>query len=245
MKISEELIKKALEEEVDEKIAAIRQSMTYYKCALMEVETKFRVLNEQFSLYYDRNPIEAINTRMKSEVSIIRKLKRRNLPLTLDSMEQNIFDIAGVRIIGSFLEDIYLLANYFLQQDDVRLIEMKDYIKNPKPNGYRSLHLLIEIPIFLANEKKWIKVEVQFRTIAMDFWASLEHKLRYKKELSEQRLEEINQELFECAKICATLDKKMQSIKDSGEKHKQAAPNNPLSSFKVDFLTFTNGFTTS
>ena len=130
-------------------------------------------------------------------------------------IEENIFDIAGVRVIGSFLEDIYDLANYFLKQDDVHLIETKDYIQHPKPNGYRSLHLIVEIPIFLANEKKWVKVEVQFRTIAMNFWASLEHKLRYKKELSQERLAEIDSELLERAKLCATLDQKMQNIKGS------------------------------
>lgn len=215
MNISEELIKQALNEEVEEHVLAIRQSMSYYRCALMEVETKFKVLDEQFSLYYDRNPIESISTRIKEEGSILRKLRSRNLPLTLESMEQNIFDIAGVRVIGSFLEDIYTLEKYFLQQDDVRLIERKDYIKNPKENGYRSLHLIVEIPIFLANEKKWVKVEVQFRTIAMNFWASLEHKLRYKKELSQQRLKEIDHELFECALLCAKLDQKMQDIKTS------------------------------
>ena len=149
------------------------------------------------------------------EASILRKLQNRNLPLSLESMEENIFDIAGVRVIGSFLEDIYDLANYFLKQDDVHLIETKDYIQHPKPNGYRSLHLIVEIPIFLANEKKWVKVEVQFRTIAMNFWASLEHKLRYKKELSQERLAEIDSELLECAKLCATLDQKMQNIKGS------------------------------
>ena len=215
MNMPEELIKQAFDEEFEEQLFAIRQSMSYYRCALMEVETKFKVLNEQFSLYYDRNPIESISTRIKSEASILRKLQNRNLPLSLESMEENIFDIAGVRVIGSFLEDIYDLANYFLKQDDVHLIETKDYIRHPKPNGYRSLHLIVEIPIFLANEKKWVKVEVQFRTIAMNFWASLDHKLRYKKELSQERLAEIDSELLECAKLCATLDQKMQNIKGS------------------------------
>ena len=215
MNMPEELIKQAFDEEFEEQLLAIRQSMSYYRCSLIEVETKFKVLNEQFSLYYYRNPIESISTRIKSEASILRKLQNRNLPLSLESMEENIFDIAGVRVIGSFLEDIYDLANYFLKQDDVHLIETKDYIQHPKPNGYRSLHLIVEIPIFLANEKKWVKVEVQFRTIAMNFWASLEHKLRYKKELSQERLAEIDSELLECAKLCATLDQKMQNIKGS------------------------------
>ncbi|MDD7280578.1 GTP pyrophosphokinase [Floccifex sp.] len=192
----------------------IKQSMSYYRCALMEVETKFKVLSENFSILADRNPIESIHTRIKKEESIVKKLERRNLPLSVSSMETNLFDIAGVRIICSFEEDIYNLAHLFLKQDDVRLIEKKDYIQNAKPNGYRSLHLIIEIPIFLANEKKWVKVEVQFRTIAMDFWASLEHKIRYKKDLPQERLNEIDNELYICSKICQELDRKMQQIKD-------------------------------
>lgn len=197
---------------------SLNQSMSYYRCALMEVETKFKVLNEHFSIYYERNPIESIHTRIKSEESIVRKLKSRNLEVSIPSMEKNLFDIAGVRIVCSFQEDIYTLAHTFLKQDDVRLIQMKDYIQNPKPNGYRSLHLIVEIPIFLADEKRWVKVEVQFRTIAMDFWASLEHKLRYKKDLPQERLNEIDSDLYICSKICSELDKKMQSIKDSEDK---------------------------
>ena len=193
--------------------------MTYYRCALREVETKFRVLDEQFSMYYDRNPIENIETRIKSQTSIMKKLKNRGLPLTLESMQENLFDIAGIRVIGSFVDDIYMLAKLLLQQDDVHLIERKDYIAHPKPNGYRSLHLIIETPIFLANEKRWIKVEVQFRTIAMDLWATLEHKLRYKKDLSPERLEEMATDLYEAAEICARLDEKMTKLKASEKRH--------------------------
>lgn len=145
--------------------------------------------------------------------SILKKLQKKNLALTIPNIENNLFDIAGVRVVCAFTEDIYSLVNSFLSQDDVRLIEKKDYIQNPKENGYRSLHLIVEIPIFLSDEKKWIKVEVQFRTIAMDFWASLEHKIRYKKNLSKERLDEIDKELLECAKICKTLDEKMEEIK--------------------------------
>ncbi len=203
----------AITDFVEESTLPYRQMMSYYNCALMEVETKFKVLNEQYSIYYDRNPIESIHTRIKSQSSIVKKLQNKELPLSIENIENNIFDIAGVRVVCSFVDDIYKLVDYFLAQDDVRLIEKKDYIKNPKENGYRSLHLIIEIPIFLSNEKKWVKVEVQFRTIAMDFWASLEHKIRYKKNLSEQRLHEIDEELFECAKICQQLDEKMQEIK--------------------------------
>lgn len=202
---------------VEESTLPYRQLMSYYNCALMEVETKFKVLNEQFSLYYDRNPIESIHTRIKSQPSIVKKLKKKELPLTISNIENNIFDIAGVRVVCSFVDDIYKLSKSFLNQDDIRLIEMKDYIQNPKENGYRSLHLIVEIPIFLSDEKKWVKVEVQFRTIAMDFWASLEHKIRYKKNLSSSRLDEIDKELLECAKICKELDEKMEEIKTENE----------------------------
>ena len=164
----EEMLRATLDDDYEEKSLPYRQLMTYYRCALREVETKFRVLDEQFSLYYDRNPIESIETRIKSQTSVLKKLKKRNLPLTLESLQENLFDIAGIRIISSFQDDIYMLSELLLQQDDVHLIERKDYIEHPKPNGYRSLHLIIEIPIFLANEKRWIKVEVQFRTIAVD-----------------------------------------------------------------------------
>lgn len=215
----EEMLRASLDDDYEEKSLPYRQLMTYYRCALREVETKFRVLDEQFSLYYDRNPIESIETRIKSQTSVLKKLKKRNLPLTLESLQENLFDIAGIRIISSFQDDIYMLSELLLQQDDVHLIERKDYIEHPKPNGYRSLHLIIEIPIFLANEKRWIKVEVQFRTIAMDLWASLEHKLRYKKDLSQDRLDEIAEDLLEAAEICSQLDNKMTKLKLSETKH--------------------------
>ena len=179
----------------------------------MEVETKFKVLNEEFSLQYDRNPIESIKSRIKSMDGIFKKAKKKNIPITMEGIEEGIRDIAGVRVICSFPEDIYMLADCLLKQDDVVLVERKDYIKNPKPSGYRSLHLIIEIPIFLQNEKKMMKVEVQFRTIAMDFWASLEHKVRYKKNVPADETERLAQELSECAQISADLDQRMQNIR--------------------------------
>lgn len=139
----------------------MNELMAYYRCAIMEVETKFKVLDEQFSLEYDRNPIESIKSRLKSYESIIKKLKDRDLPFSLEAIQENIRDVAGIRVICSFPEDIYMLAECLLSQDDVKLIEKKDYIKNPKKSGYRSLHLIIEVPIFLRNEKKSMKVEVQ------------------------------------------------------------------------------------
>ena len=201
-------------DKIEDNMMPLKRLMAYYRCAIMEVETKFNVLNEEFSLEYDRNPIETIKTRLKSTESIIKKLVRRNFPLTVDSIEANLNDIAGVRVVCSFLEDIYLLADCLLQQDDVRLIQVKDYIKNPKPNGYRSLHLIIEIPIFLKDEKKDMRVEVQLRTIAMDFWASLDHKLSYKKDIPEEEAKLLRQELLECAQISADLDVRMGEIKN-------------------------------
>ena len=153
----------------------------------MEIETKLKVLNKEFSLEYDKNPIESIQSRIKSNAGIMRKLKRKGLPRTLESIEKNIWDVAGLRVICAFPEDVYLVKRCILAQDDIRLIQEKDYIKNPKPSGYRSLHLIVEVPIFLQNEKKWVRAEIQIRTLAMDFWANLEHKLRYKKELEADR----------------------------------------------------------
>ena len=184
--------------------------MSYYECAIMEVETKFRVLNHELSLEYDNNPIESIKTRVKSYDSILKKIRRKNIPLNLQDIEKNLKDIAGVRVICSFPDDIYQLAESFLKQDDITLIERKDYIRNPKPSGYRSLHLIIQVPIFLQNEKKMVNVEVQFRTIAMDFWASLEHKLKYKKDIASDQL---TADLKKCADESAALDLKMDAIR--------------------------------
>lgn len=187
--------------------------MSYYQCAVMEIETKFRVLNQEYSLEYDKNPIEGIKTRIKSYDSIVRKIRRKNIPMSLTAIEENIKDIAGVRVICSFPEDIYELADSFLRQDDIVLIEKKDYIKNPKPSGYRSLHLIVQVPIFLQKNKKMVNVEVQFRTIAMDFWASLEHKLRYKKDIPTDQAQQLQEELLACAAQSAQLDNRMQEIR--------------------------------
>ena len=186
--------------------------MSYYQCAIMEVETKFKVLNQEYSLEYDRNPIEGIKTRVKSYDSILRKIRRKNIPMTMEGIEENIRDIAGVRVICSFPDDIYELAESFLRQDDITLVERKDYIKNPKESGYRSLHLIVQVPIFLQNTKKLVYVEVQFRTIAMDFWASLEHKIHYKFEGDAP--ENIKNELVECARMVSDLDARMLSLNE-------------------------------
>lgn len=199
---------------VHENMKPMKEFMTYYRCAIMEIETKFNVLNEEFSLQYDRNPIEHIKTRLKSAESIIKKINRKGLDFSIETVEKHIKDIAGVRVICSFPEDIYKLAECLLNQDDVKLIEKKDYIINPKKSGYRSLHLIVEVPIFLQNGKKSINVEVQLRTIAMDFWASLEHKLRYKKNIDTEETEIIERELLICSEISADLDKRMEEIRN-------------------------------
>lgn len=194
--------------------APYRELMSYYRCAMMEVSTKFNVLDEELSLQYDRNPIEAIKTRLKSPDSIMDKLSRRGLSFSAESIEHNLNDIAGVRVICAYISDIYMLRDALLRQDDIVLLQEKDYIKNPKPNGYRSLHLIVETPIFLHDQKKQMRVEVQFRTMAMDWWASVEHKLRYKKPAAP---EEVNSELKECAEISADLDKRLEKLRQRTE----------------------------
>lgn len=189
--------------------------MNKYRCAIMEVETKLKVLNSEFSMQYDRNPFESIKSRLKSPESIIKKMQRKGQIKNLESLaadiEDNLYDVAGLRVICAFQEDIYRLAELLVQQDDIRLIRTKDYIRNPKPNGYRSLHLILEVPVFLKNGKTPVKVEVQFRTIAMDFWASVDHRLRYKKDVRNEA--EIVEKLRQCATVIAGLDDEMQRIR--------------------------------
>ncbi len=204
-------MKENLETIFEENIQPYNELMAYYKCAMMEVETKFRVLNEEFSLQYDRNPISAIKTRLKTTKSIVEKLHRYGFPITPESIEENLNDVAGVRVVCSFEKDVYLLAEALLSQDDITLISKKDYIANPKDNGYRSLHLIIAVPIYLVNEKRIMRVEIQLRTISMDSWATLEHQLRYKKNFS--FTEEMGEELYTCSKLSAELDKKMDKLR--------------------------------
>lgn len=190
--------------------------MAYYRCAMMEIETKLNVLNEEFSLQYDRNPINSIKTRLKSPGSIAEKLNKLGVPVTVSGIEANLNDVAGVRVICGFPEDVYTIADALTMQDDITLIARKDYIKNPKPNGYRSLHLIVSVPIFLAREKRPMKVEIQLRTIAMDSWAALEHQLRYKKDY--EFTEEMAQELLHCANLSAELDARMDALREKVKK---------------------------
>ena len=192
----------------------IQRMLCYYQCALMETETKFRVLNEEFSMVHERNPITNIQTRLKNPNSIIEKMRRRGFPLTMESMEENVMDIAGIRAVCSFVDDVYFVAECLGNQDDISILQIKDYIKEPKDNGYRSLHMIIEIPIFLQSEKRFMKVEVQLRTIAMEFWANLDHKLRYKRDIDREVEKKIEDELLECALLSADLDARMQRVRD-------------------------------
>ena len=193
-----------------EKFNDFQKFMIMYNCAIKEVRTKFEVLNDELSVSSNRNPIQMIKSRIKSPVSIMEKLERRNFEVSMESILTNLNDVAGIRIICSFINDIYDIADMFSSQDDITVLEIKDYIKNPKPNGYRSYHMIVEVPVFFTDCKKNLKVEVQLRTIAMDFCASLEHSMKYKKDVKDS--ENIMKELKECAESIAKTDIHMQEI---------------------------------
>ncbi|MBE5957856.1 MAG: GTP pyrophosphokinase family protein [Lachnospiraceae bacterium] len=188
-----------------------KQLIMEYECAILEVKTKLDVLNNEFMSNEMRNPIETIKARIKSPDSLYEKLERKGFEKSIDSIRNNIYDVAGVRVICPFIDDIYKVADMLSTQDDIRIISRKDYIKNPKKNGYRSLHLVVEIPIFLSKEKKPVLVEVQIRTIAMNFWASLEHQIHYKK-FSNSNVDSVKK-LAECADTIYETDLKMLNIR--------------------------------
>ena len=183
-----------------------------YQAAIREVKTKLEILDDEFQMKHKRNPIHHMQTRMKSIQSIMEKLQRKHESVSIASAVTNLTDIAGVRVICSYIQDIYTVADLLTSQDDVKVLRVRDYIKDPKPNGYRSLHLVLEIPVFLSEGRILVPVEVQIRTIAMDFWASLEHSLRYKAE--GQVTEEVSRELLQTASDIAALDQRMQRIHD-------------------------------
>ena len=189
-----------------------REMMMMYSCAIKEVKTKLQVLNDELSITRKRNPIEFIKSRIKQPTSIASKLKRKGCPVTVESAMDVLSDVAGGRVICAFIDDIYKVADMLTAQDDIELIKRKDYIKNPKMNGYRSLHLIVEVPVFFSDHKELMRVEVQIRTIAMDFWASLEHQLKYKKDIDDA--ENIMYELRACADVINRTDYHMQSLRD-------------------------------
>lgn len=189
-----------------------QELMMMYNCAMKEVRTKLEILNDELSMSNERNPIEFISSRIKKPISIANKLKKQGQEITVEAVEKYISDVAGIRVICSFVDDIYTVANMLIRQDDITLIKVKDYIKTPKTNGYRSLHLIVEIPVFFSDQKKQMQVEVQIRTIAMDFWASLEHELKYKKDIQDE--DEIMRELKSCADVISQTDLKMLNIRN-------------------------------
>ena len=199
----------------DDQVDQWRSVMFLYDSALKKVNTKIEILNNEFVNRYDYNPIEHIKSRLKTADSIVKKLKKDGHDVTIENMMEHLSDIAGIRIICSFTSDIYQIAEMIAHQADVTVLHVKDYIKNPKPNGYRSYHLIIEVPVFFTECKRNMRVEVQIRTIAMDFWASLDHQLKYKKDLRDDS--EISQELKQCADVIAQTDAKMLAIRQKIE----------------------------
>jgi putative GTP pyrophosphokinase len=199
--------------------AELTRFMMSYKFALDEMNTKIDILKQEFHYIHEYNPIEHVKSRLKTPENILKKVYRKGYELSLSSIKENIRDIAGIRITCSFISDIYRLSEMLQNQKDITLIECKDYIKNPKPNGYKSLHLILQIPIFMSDRVDNIYVEVQIRTIAMDFWASLEHKIYYKynKEVPAKLVEELK----EAADSVSQLDEKMESINREVSKYKE------------------------
>ncbi len=203
---------------VEKDIIEWKNNLIIYKFALEEINTKLKILNEEFQFIHKHNPIEHLKSRIKEPSSILKKIKRKNLELTLENVKEHVHDIAGVRITCSFVSDIYDIYTMLEKQDDIRIIKVKDYIQHPKPNGYKSLHLIIEIPVFLTSHTEYVKIEIQIRTIAMDFWASLEHKIYYK---FEQDIPlHLQQELTEAAEMVNFLDNKMKNIQEKVEEFK-------------------------
>ena len=219
-----------------DELVQYQELMMMYNCAIREVRTKLEVLNADLSVRYKRNPIEFLSYRIKKPASIIAKMERKGIPVSVANIEANLNDIAGIRVICSFIDDIYAVAGMLTQQDDITLIETKDYIKNPKPNGYRSLHLIVEIPVFFSDRKKIMRVEIQIRTIAMDFWASVEHQLKYKKSIPNES--EIVQELTECADIISQTDRKMMELRDKIDAAEHTAPEGTVDSIMDKLAKF-------
>ncbi|WP_186580865.1 GTP pyrophosphokinase [Aquibacillus kalidii] len=203
---------------MEEQFNEWKNGLLIYKFALDEINTKLNILNEEFQFIHNHNPIEHIKSRIKTPEGIIKKLKRKELPITLANARENVNDIAGIRITCSFVSDIYKIYELISSQDDIKVISVKDYIRNPKPNGYRSFHLILEVPVFLAASTELVKVEIQIRTIAMDTWASLEHKIFYK--FDQDIPDVLKNELKLAADTVCELDEKMASINKEVDKIK-------------------------
>ena len=186
--------------------------MQVYEGAMYEISTKLEILDSEFQVRFSHDPIHHMERRLKSVNSILGKLKRKTLPVTVSSIKDNLFDVAGIRVICNYRDDVYSVSNYLSAQNDISVLRVKDYIKNPKQNGYRSLHVIYAVPVFLSSGAHYTPVEVQFRTIAMDYWASLEHALRYKTDLPDAKLAEHSQTLLDCARSLQNIETQMQNI---------------------------------
>ncbi|MCI1225490.1 GTP pyrophosphokinase [Bifidobacterium sp.] len=195
-----------------EEVTAFIDLMQVYEGAMYEISTKLDVLDGEFQVRFEHNPIHHLERRLKSVDSIIEKLERKELPVTTQSIKDNLFDVAGIRVICNYRDDVYSVSNYLSAQSDIQVLRVKDYIKTPKQNGYRSLHVIYAVPVFLSSGAHYTPVEVQFRTIAMDYWASLEHALRYKTDLPDSRLNEHSQTLLDCARSLQNIEAQMQNI---------------------------------
>ena len=194
--------------------------MMMYRCAIREIQTKLEVLDDEFSVENNRNPISFIKTRIKKPNSIYNKLQKMGHDFTTENIQTYLNDVAGVRIVCAFIDDIYMISDLITQQDDIKVIEVKDYIKNPKPNGYRSYHMILSMPLrFLGNSQKTVWLEVQLRTIAMDCWANIEHQLKDKQNIPDQAL--LLQELKRCADEITSTDLSLQTIRDLIEHHEE------------------------
>ncbi len=215
------MVKVAERRKMEDEIRHATSYMTYYRCALMEIEAKLRALNEQFATLEDYNPIETIKTRLKTPESIAEKMERRGLPFDFSLVEREIKDIAGVRVICPFISDIYTIAERLLMREDIKLLERRDYIREPKKNGYRSLHLIVQVPIYLTEGKRMMCVEIQLRTIAMDFWASLDHRLSYKKEMDPAITQQLHEELIACSNESSKLDERMEAVRNAIDKRRK------------------------
>ena len=190
-----------------------------YDAAIRIVQAKLETLDDEFQAQHSRNPIHSMQSRMKTIRSMVDKLERHHMEISIDSAVANLQDIAGVRVICSYIRDIYTVYDLLTRQDDIRVVRVRDYIKRPKPNGYRSLHLVVEVPVYLSEGCTRVPVEIQIRTIAMDFWATLEHNLRYKS--PDTIPEGISEELLQAAKDIEELDERMQSIRDRLDSHRE------------------------
>lgn len=182
-----------------------------YDAAIKEMKTRFEILDADLEYRFNRNPIHHMESRLKTPKSVFEKLQRYEVPITLQSVEEHILDVAGMRVIVSYIDDVYAMVKVLSMQDDLKIVKVKDYIKNPKPNGYRSLHVIVKVPVYFLDRKQYVPVEIQFRTVAMDFWASLEHTLKYKQDVQLEGID-VFDELKNCSEIIEDVERRMQIL---------------------------------